>query len=453
MPIRLKLTLAFAGVMSLVLVAVGLFVYTRFRSDLDQSINEALRSRAAQLTATIGEPGSSLRADRRSFGEPDDTLAELLGQRGRIVETTRSPHGTPLLTEGELQRARVETVIVGSRKISGFGEPLRLLARPVSQDGGSQVAVVGQALGDRNDSLHRLLVLLLIGGPVALVLASLAGYGLASAALRPVEAMRRRAAEISTVHGDQRLPVPDTEDEIGRLGRTLNEMLDRLEAAFERERVFVADASHELRTPLSILRTELELALRQGHSVAELREAVSSAAEETDRLSRLADDLLVIARSDQEQFPLRLQTLDVRDLVQTVAGRFEGRAAEAQRELTVEAPDGLGVRADRLRLEQALGNMLDNALRYGDGTVRLRAGERNGVVELHVLDRGEGFPPGFLERAFERFSRADDARSRGGTGLGLAIVDVIARAHGGRAAAANGDGGGADVWVEIPRDS
>jgi two-component system OmpR family sensor kinase len=344
-------------------------------------------------------------------------------------------------------------VIVGSRKISGFGEPLRLLARPVSQDGGSQVAVVGQALGDRNDSLHRLLVLLLIGGPVALVLASLAGYGLASAALRPVEAMRRRAAEISTVHGDRRLPVPDTEDEIGRLGRTLNEMLDRLEAAFERERVFVADASHELRTPLSILRTELELALRQGHSVAELREAVSSAAEETDRLSRLADDLLVIARSDQEQFPLRLQTLDVRDLVQAVAGRFEGRAAEAQRELTVEAPYGLGVRADRLRLEQALGNMLDNALRYGDGTVRLRAGERNGVVELHVLDRGEGFPPGFLERAFERFSRADDARSRGGTGLGLAIVDVIARAHGGRAAAANGDGGGADVWVEIPRDS
>jgi signal transduction histidine kinase len=325
-----------------------------------------------------------------------------------------------------------------------------LLATPITFEGQPLIIVVGESLEDRDEALSSLSTLLLLGGPAALLLASLAAYFTVGAALRPVESMRRRAAEISAAEPGQRLPVPERQDEIGRLGSTLNEMLDRLEAAFERERVFVADASHELRTPLSILRTELEVALRRGHSAADLRDAVASAAEETDRLSRLADDLLVIARSDADGLPLRLETLDVRDVVERVAGRFEQRAAQTRRELTVATGDGLEMRGDRLRLEQALGNLLDNALRHGGGEVDLAAAARNGAVELHVRDRGAGFPPGFLDKAFDRFSRADEGRARGGTGLGLAIVDVIARAHGGRAVARNRPEGGADVWIEVP---
>ena len=189
-------------------------------------------------------------------------------------------------------------------------------------------------------------------------------------------------------------------------------MLSRLEAAFARERAFVSDASHELRTPLAILRTELELALRGEHTREELEDALRSAAEETERLSRLAEDLLVIARSDQGRLPVRIEDLAAGDLLARVAGRFQTRARVEGRPLRPDPSPGVIVRADPARLEQALANLVDNALSYGDGTVELTASRSNGTVEIHVRDEGPGFPPAFLPRAFERFTRADEARSR-----------------------------------------
>jgi len=262
--------------------------------------------------------------------------------------------------------------------------------------------------------------------------------------------MRKRAADISAADTGARLPVPPAEDEIRRLGQTLNEMLDRLETALERERRFVADASHELRTPLGMLRTELELALRHERSSDELRAALVSASEETDRLARLAEDLLVLARADRGNLPLRVRALDVDDVLGSVRRRYAPRAEDAGRELVVRAPDGLEVDADETRLEQALGNLVDNALRYGTGTIVLRAAAVDGAVELHVVDEGPGLAAEFLPRAFERFSRADEARTGLGSGLGLAIVQVIARAHGGDAHVASLPAGGADVWLELP---
>ncbi|HKP88595.1 MAG TPA: HAMP domain-containing sensor histidine kinase, partial [Thermoleophilaceae bacterium] len=292
----------------------------------------------------------------------------------------------------------------------------------------------------------RTLALLLAGGgAAALLLASLAGYAVAAGALRPVEAMRRRAEAVGPGDGG-RLPVPRSNDEIARLGSTLNEMLDRLEAAFERERSFAADASHELRTPLGILRAELELALRQGRSPDELRAALESAAEETDRLIRLAEDLLVLARLDEGRLPLRPSRVDAGELLESVAERFDGRGEHVR---VATAPGGLALRGDRARLEQALGNMVDNALRHGSGEVGLAAAASNGRLELHVTDSGPGFDAAMAERAFERFTTADPARG-GGAGLGLAIVAAIAQSHGGAARAANREGGGADVWIELP---
>jgi signal transduction histidine kinase len=271
---------------------------------------------------------------------------------------------------------------------------------------------------------------------VALLLACLAGYGVATGALRPVEAMRRRAAEISGARAGERLPVPKSADELARLGETLNGMLDRLEAALARERTFVADASHELRTPLAVLKTEIDLALRRGRSAEELRAALESAGEETDRLVQLAEDLLVIARVDQGKLPIRPEDLDVADLLGTVAARFG---------VTAEDAGALRLRGDRARLEQALGNLVDNAKRHGRGEVRLSATERDLSVELHVTDEGDGLPADFAPLAFQRFTRADGGRSRGGAGLGLAIVAAIAASHGGSAHA-----DGADVWLQLP---
>jgi signal transduction histidine kinase len=244
--------------------------------------------------------------------------------------------------------------------------------------------------------------------------------------------------------------VPAARDEISRLATTLNEMLARLEAAFEHERRFVANASHELRTPLAMLRTELELALRRPRSHDELRDAVRSAAQETNRLSQLAEDLLLIARADQGGLPIRRERVPIGELFGTVADRFARRAEEHGQAIDVRLT-GTAVDADPSRVEQALSNLVENALVHGAGPIDLYAVERDDVVELHVADSGPGFPDDFVARAFDRFSRADDARSSGGSGLGLSIVALIAEAHGGAAGVANRPGGGGDAWVTVPR--
>jgi signal transduction histidine kinase len=197
------------------------------------------------------------------------------------------------------------------------------------------------------------------------------------------------------------------------------------------------------------LKTELELALARGRSPEELAAALRSAAASTDRLAQLADDLLLLARAEQGRVPLKAERVDVADTLEAVARSFAARAEAERRPVVVEHTDPVVVTADRLRLEQALGNMVDNAFRHGRGRVTLVAHSRDGVAELHVLDEGAGFSPAFVERAFERFSRADPAGADG-SGLGLAIVRTIADAHGGHAAATNRAGGGADVWLAVP---
>jgi signal transduction histidine kinase len=177
---------------------------------------------------------------------------------------------------------------------------------------------------------------------------------------------------------------------------------------------------------------------------------VASAAAESDRLVQLAEDLLVLARADEGRLPVRPERLDAGELLATTARRFEARAAESGRELRVAGSNGLAVHADRLRAEQALANLVDNALRHGEGAIELAAEPADDGVRLHVLDRGPGFDPALDGHAFERFTRGDRARSRGGTGLGLAIVEAIARSHGRTAGAARREGGGADAWIELP---
>jgi len=304
---------------------------------------------------------------------------------------------------------------------------------------------------ERSESLQDLLELLLLSGPVALALASVAAYWVAAAALRPVEAMRTRAATVSAAEPSERLPVPPTDDEIARLGVTLNQMLERLGEALEHERAFVADASHELRTPLTILRTELDLALAEGRSAAELRGALTSAAEETDRLTQLTEGLLTIAQTERGELPLRLEWIELREALEEVRRRFARRAEEEGRTISLRGGP-LEIRADRLRIEQAVGNVIDNALRYGSGEVSVSLTALDDTVVVRIGDHGPGFPSDFLPRAFERFSRPSSARSDGGSGLGLAIVRTIARAHGGESQAAN-TGGGAEVWISVPHSS
>ena len=440
MPLRVKLTLAFTGVMAILLAAAGVALSVLVANNLDSTIDDGLAARAGDAAALV-------RSGERDLSATGEVFAQVLTLDGRVLVTTAGAGPVPLLDASERRRAAQGGLIIDGH--ARGGTELRLLARPVEANGQNEIVVVGEPLSQRQRALDALHALLLIGGPLALLIASLVGYALATAALRPVERMRQHAADITAARTGERLPVPEANDEIGRLGRTLNEMLARLEVSFKRERAFVSDASHELRTPLAILRTELELALRGKHTKAELEDALRSAAEEAERLSNLAEDLLVIARSDQGRLPVRPERLVAGEVLARVAGRFQTRARAEHRPLEADPSPGVELHADPARVEQALANLVDNALTYGAGPVRLSATAGDGVVELHVRDEGEGFPEEFLPRAFERFTRADEARTRGGSGLGLAIASAIAGAHGGSAHAANGEIG-ADVWIALP---
>jgi two-component system, OmpR family, sensor kinase len=453
LPIRLRLTLAFALAMAVVIAATGAFLYYSLSSSLDETIDEELEARAAEATGPAAQGEFNLDAGPAiGISDGDERFVQVLDREGRIVDATPQVGEQPVLGPGELARASTEGPFSLERnEISGIEGSARLLVVPFNGPDGPLVLVAGTSLEERDEAVREFLLALLIVAPAVLVLASLLGYGLATAALRPVESMRAEATAISAAEPGRRLPLPRSRDEVFRLGKTLNAMLERLEGALERERSFVADASHELRTPLALLKAELELALRRPRTHEELEEALRSAAAESDRLARLAEDLLVLARTDQGRLPLRRAPVSAVVILGNVAERFRPEAENEGRSIKVDSPNGLEVVGDALRLEQALGNLVDNALRHGRGAVLLRAVDSEARVELHVTDEGGGFTPEFFAHAFERFSRADEARSGDGAGLGLAIVRVIAGAHGGSAHAANREGGGADVWMSLSK--
>ncbi|MGZ5388068.1 MAG: sensor histidine kinase, partial [Solirubrobacterales bacterium] len=422
----------------------------------NESLDESLQTRADDVAAAVANaPSGSLELGSQRFGDDEDAFSQVLSSGGgpadsttgdgEVESSTLPPGAGPVLTPEQASEAALGARYFDVGGIPGVDGDARLLARPVTAFDRVHVVVVGASTQDREETLVGLRAAFGVGAPVAILLASGLGFLLAGRALAPVEALRRRAAEITLERSGERLPLPASEDEIRRLAATLNEMLDRIESSLERERVFVADASHELRTPLAILRAELELAGKPGRSPEELRAALASAAEEVERLTRLAEDLLVIARSDQGRLPVKREPVRLDELLERVRGRFASRAEAEGRSIAAEAPSGAEAELDSLRMEQALGNLVDNALRHGRGTVRLAASRNGQRAELSVADEGTGFPEAFAPRAFERFTRADEGRTGGGAGLGLAIVRAVARAHGGDASA-----DGARVRISVP---
>jgi heavy metal sensor kinase len=450
LPIRARLTLVSTALMAVVLVGLGAFLYLRFRADLMDAVDAGLRSRAETLVGRVDALGSPL-GGTGGLIEAEEAFAQVLGADGEVLESSPGVGPGPLLDEADV--TGLEDPRFSQARVPTDEEtvPARLLAVPVSS---GRVVVVGASLDDQQEALGRLAALLFLVGPLAVVLAGGASWLVAGAALRPVERMRAQAAAISASEPGRRLPVPRTGDEVARLGETLNGMLERLEEALERERRFVDDASHEIRTPLANLRTELDLALRRARSPEELEQAVRSAAQETERLARLAEDLLVLARADRGRLPVRREPVGVAEVVGSAAEAFAPRAAEAGVAIEERVPRNLRANLDPLRIRQALGNLLDNALGHTPpgGRVRIDAVLADSSLTFEVSDTGEGFSPGFLPLAFDPFTRPDASRSRpeGGTGLGLAIVRAIAEAHGGVVEARNRAEGGASVTLRIP---
>ena len=447
--LRARVTLASAALLALILGATGVFLHVRLEADLIGSVDESLSDWATNPPPGLDRSGNAIDLDAGSLpAGSEEAVAQVLDPADT---SPPDPDHPPLLSAAEL--ASVDGRTFFERDLSVWGEPApaRILAAPADE---GLVLVVAVPVDDQRDALARLATLLWVGGPLALALTVGVTWLLVGATLRPVDSMRSEAAAISASEPGRRLPVPGTGDEVARLGETLNEMLDRLEQAHERERRFVDDASHELRTPLANLKAELDLALRRSRTVEELERAVRSASEETDRLSRLAEDLLVLARADRGRLPVRREPVEIASLVAGSVEAFAASAAGRGVEIEVRVPKDLLVDVDELRIRQALGNLLENALRHtpSGGRVTIDATRRDGALRVEVRDTGEGFPDGSLPGVFEAFARPDASRTRteGGAGLGLAIVRAIAEAHGGTVEAANLPGGGAAVVLTIP---
>ncbi|MDQ2788552.1 MAG: ATP-binding protein [Actinomycetota bacterium] len=446
MPLRLRLAMLFALGTAVVIAAAALAFVLQLRVSLDASVDAGLRARVRAVA-------DELNSDKvlPQLG-PTDQIVQLRTLDGRLLASSPLAGTQPLLDAAQRRRALAGRVSF-TTTVSGVRS--RLLATTVTFLGQRVFVVLGTTSDVSDAAVDRVQTTLVVGGPPAVLLAGAGAWLLAGAALRPVERMRREAADISDRDNGRRLAVPSTRDEVAALAATINGLLARLQEALERERGFVADAGHELRTPLAILRAELELAARPGRSREALVEAVSHAGEETDRLIRLAEDLLLLARADNAQPFLRPVPLLLPDLL-GAAARGAGARAEARGvAVAVRGPAALTVVADPDRLRQAVDNLLDNATRHAPSgsvvEVNVTA-NGTGMIMVEVADRGPGFPVEFLPNAFERFHRADAARTRdgGGTGLGLSIVQAITEAHGGHATVGNRPGGGATVTLELP---
>ncbi|MHB1874717.1 MAG: sensor histidine kinase [Streptosporangiaceae bacterium] len=465
MPVRIRLGLLFALVTAILIAAGGFVFVSKLTASLRGSLAATLQVRAAATIKALpeGDTGDHkdsgggprtvpVRAVRSCLTPGVDSLSQVIGPAGTALPQAGTCSGRPLLAGSGLAAARRATLVTEAQGAQGAA-PMLLYAEPVRRQPGT-VVITGASLSTVDAAAWEVTKTLAIVGPITVLLAGLAAWLLAGAALAPVTRMRRQAAEMSARDQDAFLSVPRSRDEIAALASTLNGLLARLQGALSQQRGFVASAGHELRTPLSALRAELELADHPDRTRADLAAAIRAATADTDRIIRLAENLLLLARSDDGRPVVALRTMSIGTVLGPCAAGFAGLAAGQGATIASDVPDGLMADLDELRFRQVADNLLANALRFSPpgSTVLLRARSDGPAVLIEVLDEGPGFPAEFLPRAFDRFSRPDHSRSRqdGGAGLGLAIARALVEAHHGTVAVGNRPGGGAWARVVLP---
>lgn len=444
--LRGRLTLLFAVVTLALALLVGLLVDVQYRSALTSAVDQGLETRFVAAVQQVEHESS---ASTLKPAIPDaEAFAQVLDGQGDIVAgAPRKLRRQSVLTDQQFQEARQHRIHVEA-DTGPRGEHVRLLAGP-SKSGG--VVVVGTALEEVASAQRRLELALGIGLPLLAALVTLVGWFIAGAALRPVQEMIEDADVISARSARQlrrHLTVPDgAGEELVELATTLNHMLERIEHAFEHERVFLDDASHELRTPIAIARGELELARMQAADGSETAASLDSALEEIDRLDHLASSLLVLARTraagppPDRVYPLR-EAVD-RAVQDALAVRRPG-----DDDIGVRVEGEVEARGDAQAMERAVRNLVENALRHARADVAVSMQRDGELAVLQVRDDGPGFPPELIARGVDRFAPGDNPATHGGAGLGLAIVDAIARAHEGVLVLTND--GGACAELRLP---
>lgn len=436
MTIRTRLALTYGVAVAVTIAVLGIVVWWQFGIALRSSLEQRLETRLAAVEASLENEGQ---AGLQESDEDGDLFVILLAPDGRRLDASSNAPA----------QLRVDVRAGSLRELSSDGRRFLVMIDQAQDD---LQTVAGADLAHIERTQASLAGLVAIAGVLAAVLSATGGWWLAGRTLRPVAAMTAEAAAIGASDLDRRLPEPSRPDELGMLARTLNGMLERIGEAVKRQRAFVAGASHDLRTPLAALQTELELADRADAAPEELRAALRAARDDAARLGELAADLLQLATVSGEGRQLVLTTVDLADLVETVQRRVAPVAERAGVRIRSMVEHRI-VRLDRVRIEQALANLLVNAVTYsslgGQVDIRSASDPSNAqVIGIEVLDRGPGLPATEREAIFEPFRRGAGARGAG-AGLGLATVRAAVEAHGGSVAVKDRPGGGAMFRIRL----
>lgn len=434
---RLRTTGAAVVVVGVALVLGSLMLLETLRSALTDDVRTATELRARQLAATLEAGETPL----LSVGEPDEGFIQVIDTTGSVVASSDNVDGMPRLVDLTPARSTVFEPPIGDDEFVAF-------AVSADRPDGAATVIVGRSLDEVSDSTGAVAGLLSIGGPLLLLVVGITTWTVVGRALGPIEAIRAEVDEISMAELHRRVPVPEADDEVARLAGTMNRMLTRLEDGRTRQRRFVADASHELRSPVASMRQHAEVAAAHPDrtSLGGLAETVVA---EAQRVQRLVDDLLTLARVDEQRLETAMRPVDLDDLVFTEAVRR--RRDGAVRIDTSDVSAGR-VAGDEAALRRVLRNLIDNAVRHAATTVALGLVETDEAVVVTVDDDGPGIRPADRDRIFERFVRLDEARTRddGGAGLGLAIVTELVAVHHGTVDVDDSPLGGARFRLRFP---
>jgi len=456
--IRLRLTLWYVLLLAVILAAFSAGIYLTLRHSLYDNLDDSMQNRANVLLDIVRYEGSRpTLAGVVSSNDPNqgESFVRIFDASGELTFDNSAAAG-----DVPIDRRAVESALAGktaTRNVNA-GETLSVRTLPIDRDGRiSGVLEVGQSQSDVSDTLQALLLIVGIAYPLTLVVASIGGVFLAGRALAPVSRVTRLARRISAEDLTQRLNLRLPDDEVGRLARTFDEMIARLDDAFHRQRQFTADASHELRTPLTVLKGQIDVALQRERDVEAYRQVLRAANEEVDRMIRLVGSLFTLARADAGQIPIAREPVNLGDLVASAVEQVRRSAEQKELSLSLQRGPRTILRADEDLLLQLLLNLLDNAIKYSPaaGSVTVGWSADAERVELWVRDTGVGIPTEHVPHIFDRFYRVDKARSRaeGGAGLGLAISRWIAEAHGGSISVESAPGRGSTFAVTLPIDS
>ena len=448
--VRLRLTLWYVGAMVVVLCVYAALVFAFVSRNASAALDGRLRGDFQWASAMIDQTpeGGITWYEMEELTEEERPWLQVWSVDGQRLYQNFEAQRRPLAEAGALALRPDDSLVA----VQAADAPMRVLTRRGRVGDRAVVIQVARSEAPMRNELRQLVLIFVLGLPVAVAVAGLGGYTLARRALRPVERMSERARSITAERLSDRLPVDNPDDEMGRLATVFNETLGRLERSFEQMRQFTADVSHELRTPLTSIRSVGEVGLRERRDEPAYRGIIGSMLEEVDRLASLVDRLLMLSRAETGQARLTSAQFDLRGLADEVAAHLGVLAEEKNQAIRVEGAAAHAF-ADRLVVRQAVINLVDNAIKFSPagGRIAVRVGESADAVTLDVVDSGTGIDSGERDRIFDRFFRAAHAAGEAGAGLGLSIARGAVEANGGRLTLLSSGPDGSTFRITLPR--